>query len=174
MVKIHENYKNFTPNKAIKKSFERMINAIPSQKLKGLNSVVLTNNSAFNRKKKRRKTSSRQKKILLSNCRGWYTPGSYGQPGNIKIIVDKIQNYYPNWLFKFRFLTDMVLSSVLFHEIGHHIHLTQEPEFKCKESVAEKWNSQLSRKYFWKKYWYIIVFIYPFNPIIKWVRKRTK
>ncbi len=149
-----------------------MLQGCASHRVKGLHSVVLSNTSAVNRKKRRGKTWAKEKKISLTHCLGWYIPGVHRQPGNIEIIVDTIQSHYPNWIFKSNFLTDMVLSDVLFHEVGHHIHITQAPEHKCKEDVADKWQSKLSRKYFWKNYWYIIVFFLPLRGFIKWVGKR--
>jgi hypothetical protein len=50
----------------------------------------------------------------------------------------------------------MVLGEVLFHEIGHHIHYTQAPEFREREDVAEDWKKRLSKIYFRKRYWYFV------------------
>jgi hypothetical protein len=68
----------------------------------------------------------------------------------------------------------MVLGEVLFHEIGHHIHYTQAPEFREREDVAEDWKKRLSKIYFRKRYWYflpIAYMLYPFSWLIKKVSR---
>ena len=154
------------------KSFKRMVKGLPSNRLQGLRAIVLTNTEGFNRKKRRKKTWSRQKKLSLTKCAGWYRPGIHGEQAEIEIIVDSIQNNYPTLMLRSRFLTDFIFSSVLFHEIGHHIHDTQEPEFINQEDAADKWQRKLNKKYFWKKYWYFLVLLVPISKVINRLRKR--
>lgn len=76
------------------------------------------------------------------------------------------------------FLRDLFFAPTLFHEIGHHIHKTARPEFREREDVAEDWEGKLSRRYFWRRYWYLMPIIYPVALAVKLVNrlwgKRTK
>jgi hypothetical protein len=40
------------------------------------------------------------------------------------------------------------LGTVLFHEIGHHIHYTLRPEYREREDVADDWGVKLRRNWF--------------------------
>ena len=65
----------------------------------------------------------------------------------------------------------MQFSEVLFHEIGHHIHKTQAPEFKEREDVAESWEKRLCKIYFRKRYWYLTPIAYVLYPLF-WLKKK--
>ena len=109
----------------------------------------------------------------MNRCEGWYVGKWNNQPARIELVIDNILYDFPGLLLKFGFFLDMVISSTLFHEIGHHIHETQAPEHSEREDVADKWKYRLTKKYFWKKYWYMMLLIFPFKDIIKWMIKKT-
>jgi hypothetical protein len=44
---------------------------------------------------------------------------------------------------------------VLFHEIGHHLHLTCTKEFREREEVADDWIHRLAETYLKGRKWYI-------------------
>jgi len=75
-------------------------------------------------------------------------------------------------MLKAPYFADNALGEVLFHEIGHHIHTTQAPEFKECEDVAEKWRKRLTRIYFRKRYWYLLPIAYMLYPL-SWLIKRV-
>ena len=151
-----------------------MLSGIPSNRLSNLNAVILTNTHALNRKKRRKKAYSIRSKIASNECLGLYCFQRRNEPAYIEILIDNILLHWPNWFLRSNFLTDLMFSDVLFHEIGHHIHATQAPEYNEKENVAEKWQKKLSRYYFWKKYWYFMALLYPFRRIIRWLNNRLK
>ena len=172
MIKIEENYKEYIPHPKIKKSIKRMISNVPQKRLLGIHVIILTNTKALNNKKRRQKTKSRKRKVALNKCLGWYIQKWDKNPAYIELLIDNIFENIPKWFYYSDFLVDIVLSSTVYHEIGHHIHYTQAPEFNEREDVAEKWKKKLSKKYFTRKYWYIV---YPIKPIIyvidKWKKK---
>ncbi|MCD4811300.1 hypothetical protein K8R14_01690 [bacterium] len=161
MTHIQENYKNFNPHPKTLKSVERIVASIPSKRLAGLNTIILTNTKALNNKKRRQKTKSRKRKVALNNCLGWYIQKWDRNPAYIELLIDNIYQGYPKWVHFFNFIHDLPIASTLFHEVGHHIHKTQAPEFNDKEDVANKWGRKLYRKYCMNRYWYIIIPLYP-------------
>ena len=172
MVEIQENYKDYTAPKNILKSVRRLVRHTPQKFFVGLNIVHLTNTNALNRKNRRKKTISRKKRVVLSSCAGWYIQKWNNQPARIELLVDKIYSDYPKWVLKIGFISDVAISHTFFHELGHHIHKTQAPEHLEREDVADKWGNRLSRKYFWKRYWHIMVIIFPFKPFFDWLLKK--
>jgi hypothetical protein len=60
-----------------------------------------------------------------------------------------------------RFVAFTVIGRVLFHELGHHIHLTTRPEFKEKEDVADDWSKRLMRNAVRRRHRFMRPFIRP-------------
>ena len=162
MIKIQENYKEYIPHSKISKSVERLVSDLPQKWIAGLGTIILTNTNALNNKRKRQNTKYRTREVSLNKCAGWYMKKWDNQPAYIELLVDNIFLDFPKWLYFSNFFVDYTLGYTIFHEIGHHIHKTQSPEFKEKEDVANKWRDKLTKSYFPKKYWYII---YPVRPI---------
>ena len=172
MVDINENYKGFEPPKVILKVIKRFIRYTPEKYFAGLHSVRLTNTNALNRKLRRQKTKSRGKSVSLYDSSGWYVAKWNNEPAYIELLIDKIFGGYPSWTLKISFIADVALSRTFFHELGHHIHKTQAPEHSEREDVAVKWEKRLSRKYFWKRHWYVLILIFPFRPLFNWLLKK--
>jgi hypothetical protein len=175
MTLIVESYKNYNPPKSVPRAIERLLSKVDQRRIIGLHSIILTNSASLNHKYRRRKTISRKKKVMLKDCNGWYCEQSKREPAHIKLLIDNILSTFPNWATRFNFVLDIVLSKTLYHEIGHHIHRTQVPEYSEAEDVAEKWRSKLQKSYIKRRYWYILAFIYPLFPILNLIEKyRTK
>lgn len=172
MVEIRENYKDFEPPKAALKTIKRLIRYTPEKYFAGLHSIRLTNTKALNRKLRRQKIKSRNKRSSLSDSAGWYFEKWNNRPAYIELLIDKILDGYPAWILKVDFISDITLSRTFFHELGHHIHKTQAPEYSESEDVADKWKRRLSKKYFWKRYWYLLLLILPFKRLLDWLLKR--
>lgn len=172
MVEVQENYKNYTSPKVALKSIKRMIRYTQKEFFTGLDYINLTNTDALNRKYRRKKTKSRKRKVSLNNCEGWYVEKWGDQPAHIDLLIDNIYFDYPNWLLRVGFISDIALSPTFFHELGHHIHKTQKPEHDEREDVANRWGSRLSKQYFWKRYWHIMILILPLKPLFDWLLKR--
>lgn len=170
-VTIKETYKDYSPPVSARKTVSRLLSGIPNTHLFGLKAIVLTNSGSISGERKRKKTRYKKKKVLLSDCRGLYHQKWSNEPAWIELFVDNICNRYPSWLLKIRFFSDSLFSEVLFHELGHHIHKTQVPEHKEREDIAEKWEKTLNQKYFRRRYWYLMLFLFPVWLLLKLFKK---
>ena len=171
-LEILEKYSEYEPKVPIRKAVDRLVQSVPEKYLSGLKKIILTNSGALNRKERREKTRWRKRKLNVSESFGSYHQEWQSEPAHIKIYVDNLLNYWPIWLLHIRFFVDTAVSDVFFHELGHHIHQTQTHEHKEKEDVAEEWSKRLSKRYMWKRYWYILGCLYPFKRLFDWLLKR--
>ncbi len=55
---------------------------------------------------------------------------------------------------------------------GYCYELINELDLLGMENVAEKWKNRISREFFWKRYWHIMILIWPFKPLFDWLLKR--
>jgi hypothetical protein len=127
---------------------ERLLSALDSRHLIGLNGVVLSAHQGLNRKRRRAKTRSRRRKVAIRAAHGLYHREWYGSPASIELFVDAMLAGLPRFLFRWTTLKDLILARVLFHELGHHLHATQAPEHAEPEDVAERWRMRLTREAF--------------------------
>jgi hypothetical protein len=90
-----------------------------------------------------------------------------GEPAWIEIFIDNIlSNIVGGGVFwKIKFVQDIFLSEVLFHEIGHHIHKTMAPDHSEREDNADKWGARLSKHYGFRAYWYLVPILVP----LRWI-----
>ena len=173
MLKIQEKYEDYEPSKRIIKSIHRLIRFTPKRYLLGLQIIILTNKAAFNRRYRKKKTKSRKRKISLMECYGWYDHKWKNNPARIVLLIDNIIDGHPSWVLRFNFTTDMLLGRIFYHELGHHIHATQSPEFVEREDVAEKWKKRLGRRFWWRRYWYIAIPFRAIEPLVGLLEKRV-
>jgi hypothetical protein len=157
---VHETYSNYQPHINVRKVVERLIAAVPANQLRGIKTVVLTNSGNLNHNQRRGKTWSRRRKVRLRECLGLYYHKTTQSEAWIEIFVDNILSCWPRALHYVPLLRDIFFAEPLYHEIGHHIHATQRPEYKEREAVADKWSKQLGRPYFKRTYWYLIPLVW--------------
>lgn len=151
----------------------KMLDPIPPKYLSGLSEIVLTNTAGLPRKLRRSMTKSRKRKVRTAEALGLYFQEWKGQPAWIKIYVNNVlRNWESGFWLKLRFLREMLLGDVLFHEIGHHIHRTVRPEFREREDVADEWKTKLQRHQFAFQHPFQRVVIRTFMPLIKMYIKR--
>lgn len=155
MVQIVENYKDYKPPTFVRRSIERMLRSVPDKYLAGLGAIVLTNTASFSRKDRRKKLKSRGRKVALRQSLGTYSRAWKGEKAWIELHVDNILETAPRISIVFPFIQDMILGDTLWHEIGHHIHKTQVPEFREREDVADTWLKKLRTEHLRKCYWYL-------------------
>ena len=172
MVEIQENYKAYDAPKCVLKSVRRLIQNTPQKYFSGLHLIHLTNTNALNRKLRKQKTKARKRKVALNNCAGWYVEKWNGEPARIEMLIDKIFYDYPSWVLKIGFISDIAISRTFYHELGHHIHKTQSPEYIDKEDAVDKWKKRLSRRFFWKRYWHIMILIWPLKPVFNYLLRK--
>ena len=156
-VTIEEAYKNFVSPVNARKAVDRLLSGVPKKYLSGLKTVVLTNAGGLSHGRRRRKTRSRKRKVAIRDCGGLYHRKCKGAPAWIEIFVDNLCAEWPTWVLRIPLCRDVAFAEVLFHELGHHIHKTQAPEYKEREDVAEKWERQLTHIFLWPRYWYIML-----------------
>ena len=148
-VKLIASFSEYSPRFDVIAVASRMVAAIPRSFLFGLDAIVFTNMGSRSGKRRRSKTKSRKRVVGIERAAGLYHAKWQGQPAWIEIFVDQtMHDSDRQWFFRIPFVRDILFSRVLFHEIGHHIHATSQPEFREKEDVADKWKSKLQRLYF--------------------------
>ncbi|HJX92340.1 MAG TPA: hypothetical protein VJ372_17700, partial [Pyrinomonadaceae bacterium] len=86
---------------------------------------------------------------------GSYQPAWPGNAAFIRQYVDNMLVQYQALTLRVSFIRELLVANTLFHEIGHHIHLTKTREFRHREDVADDWANRLTREYFGRRYWYV-------------------
>lgn len=170
-ITIKEVYSRWLSPIDVSKAVKRLIQGLPSRYLVGLKTIVVTDAAGLNHEGRRAKTWTRGKKIAIHECQGLYHQAFGGEPAWIEMFADNIVKSWPLWLLKVPFIADLALSEALFHEIGHHLHRTQAPEFREREDVADHWQKRLSRIFFRKRYWYLMPVAYLLWPLY-WLKKK--
>jgi len=150
--RVVERYSSYTPPFDVKPLVERMIESVPPKYLVGLKEVILTNTADLPRKFRKGVTKSRGKRFRMAEARGLYHPPRNNGPAWIEIFVDNALTGWRKGHLWWLFPRDLNLQDVLFHEIGHHIHFTVQPEHREREDVADVWKVRLSRNYLGKRH----------------------
>jgi hypothetical protein len=165
--KVITNFSGYTPPFEVAPTIERMLASVPPKYLVALSEVVLTNSSGLPRKLRRSVTKSRKRKVKIAEARGLYHPAWNGNRAWIEIFIDNtLRNWEKGWWLSLRSYREILLGDVLFHEIGHHIHATAQPEFREKEDVADSWKVKLKRQYNRAQHPWQRALLYPFRPLL--------
>ncbi|MEW6369169.1 MAG: hypothetical protein AB1714_31485 [Acidobacteriota bacterium] len=82
------------------------------------------------------------------------------------MFADNLLVGFPTIILKVPFPRDIIIQSVLLHELGHHLHTTQTKEHTEREDVAERWRRRLGAARFRKRYWYLV----PLVATLRWLR----
>lgn len=179
MVEVIEHYRDFKPPCDAKAIVEGLLGSVPSELLTGLRSVVLTNAAALSGQRKRGYSWSRGKKARHSSeVLGLYHQEWKGDLAWIELFVDKILEARPAWMLHFQLLRDFGFGSVLYHELGHHIHATAKPEHREVETVADEWQARFLRGHAKRRHplagtvlrWTAPLLL----PVIERIRKRSE
>jgi hypothetical protein len=168
---IIENYRDFEPPRQVRPLIEDLLNAVPSQYLLGLKTILLTNQKALSRDQRRQKVSGRKGKYNLAEARGAYYQATRSSPAYVLLLVDNILSAWPSWMLRVPYLRHMMLSEVLYHEIGHHIHAVHQPVHDGKENVAEDWKRILKRVFRREHFWYLRPLAYPGGKMLRLILK---
>ena len=157
-IEVRDFYNNYTPPRYVLRLVARLLSSVPAKYTKGLDCIVLTNQSGAPRRDRVGKLKSRKRRQNQKGVFGLYHPFRPGKPPWIELYVDNIVadiSYHP--------LVPMgrtaCFGKVLFHEIGHHVHATVMPEFREKEDVADDWGRKLMRNYIRNRYRYMPVWV---------------
>jgi hypothetical protein len=171
---VVEAYRDYVPPQCVLPMVHELLKSVPPRYLIGLQTIVLTNQSAQPRKRKQQKIWSRNRKIKIISARGYYSGASQSTQASITLHIDNI--------FKGASLRDLripivryyPLASVLYHEIGHHIHAEHIPVHEGKENVAEKWSTYLTGQFLRKHYWYARPILYVMWLLIRFIKPAHK
>jgi len=130
-IKVVEAYEDYEPPFDASSVVRELLNSVPGKYLRGLRCVVLTNETALSRRDRKGKVWSRRRKVDKCRILGRYHNGTHpnDRSAYIELRVDKIVvkvDRAPLW---FPIPRDLVFGYVLFHEVGHHIHNTTQPEY---------------------------------------------
>lgn len=141
-------FSDYEPPFDVASTTQRILDSVPRQYLTGLSAVVLTNASGLSRKRRNNTVKARRRKVRMGAARGLYHPAWNGNRAWIEIFVDNtLRELEKGWWLRVPFVRESMLSDVLFHEIGHHIHFAVRPEYREKEDVADVWKVRLERNY---------------------------
>jgi hypothetical protein len=172
---IVESYRDYIPSPTFRRLLQNLLNAVPPRYFVGLKTIILTNQAGETCDRKRQKVWSRNHKIKLVDAQGYYSPATRTSQASIVLHVDNILNGMRPWELKAPLLCYEPLATVLYHEIGHHIHAEHKPLYKGKEDVADDWSKKLSGRFYRQHYWYLMPLFYPlwfFIKAWKWLSKR--
>jgi hypothetical protein len=160
-VEIIEKYNYWQPPVNVTRAVSAAISAVPTEHLLGLRRIVLTNASGLNRTRRRKKTKHRGKTRNSIEALGFYRQPWYGQPASIELLVDNIVAQCPRAM-KLPAIRDVFFADIIYHELGHHIHITRAKQFRERECVADDWARRLGQIYLRKRAWYLL-------PLLRWL-----
>jgi hypothetical protein len=166
---VIENYSHFEPPRQLRALIEELLNAVPPNYLVGLKSILLTNQSAMTRDQRRQKVSGRKGKYGLAEARGAYYRATNSSPAYVLLLVDNTLVSWPPWVLRVPYFRYAVLSEVLYHEIGHHIHAVHQPVHEGQENVAEDWQRKLNGIFIRRRYWYLRPILYPARKLARFI-----
>ena len=149
-------YNGFTPPFDAAKAIRRLLQHLPEKYTRGLDCVVLTSTSALSRRDRIGKVTSRGRRISQSHVCGRYHPQRSGHPAWIELYLDRILENWTSVPLWIPLIRELCLADTLYHELGHHIHLSIKPEFREKEDVADDYSKRLGAAYIRKRYWYLV------------------
>jgi hypothetical protein len=154
-VAIREFYSGYRPPRSAFSIVQKLIRSVPEKYLRGLDCVVLTNQSGLSRRDRLGKVTSRGRRHPQSGVTGRYHHAQRGEKAWIELFVDKIEEGTSriSWV---PLLREIFFGMVLFHEIGHHIDYTVKPEFREKENVADDWAKKLYGNFFRREHRYLL------------------
>jgi hypothetical protein len=170
-VMVREEYGAYAPPIEWKPYVEDLLRVVPPRYLRGLAFVLLTDSESKSRAERRRTTRARGKKVSLKTALGFYCHASADGPAYIVIHVDQIAAYENARRMPLRrhgiryhlarrmarpMLRRRELAHTLYHEIGHHIHKTQRPEFREPENVAEKYAWEFIRRLMLRRWYFFL------------------
>src|SRR2546427_4091667 len=151
MVYVREDYASYAPPRWAHPTVERLLLSLHPSHVNGLTAIVLTgSNKADARKTGRRMRGNRRRGVV-----GRYHPASMASQAWIEIVVDRVVPDVPQRLTWLPSVRDFAMASVLFHEIGHHLHATVGSAVRGGELSADDWRLRLSAAHFNRRFWYL-------------------
>lgn len=166
-IRIVETYRQYRPPFDATKLVQEMLATVPEKYLVGLECVLLRNTGSLTRQERRGKVWSRKRKVRRAEALGEYHGG---REPFIELRIDSIVEWMGKigWFPMFR---SLLLASVLFHELGHHIHRKVRPQHAEAEDVADTWGRKLSGNFVRKRFWYAVPLLIPAAKIYRFAKR---
>ena len=142
--------------------------SLPLQHVGGLQSVILTDSASIGKGKTQRVAG---RKYDRNACRGFYHQEWRGQPAWIQLVTDNILVSCPTALLRFQLFRDIEVGDTLYHEVGHHLHLTVGSARRGGEETAEYWCKRLTRLHFRRRYWYLRPVVVALKTPVRFLRR---
>lgn len=152
----------------------KYLDYVPGKYKYGLKYVIIADSLQLSRSQSRQKILSNGKKVLIADCKGLYYRRTREEPARIELFVNNIINNVPIWCLRIHLIRDMLFASILYHELGHHVHRTLYPEHSDPESVAERWRKIFFKRFMFRNYWYLLPILLLMALIIKVFKKLKK
>jgi hypothetical protein len=152
MIQVDESYGGAGVPNWMHSPVERLLQPVPEDLLGDLSSVVLTDSISIGRGKTHRVGG---RKYDRSDCRGFYHARTRQEGAWIELVTDNMLAGWPKSVLASQFARDVVVSETLFHEVGHHLHVTVGSRGRSDEGAAKDWQRRLTRGHFRKRYWYL-------------------
>jgi hypothetical protein len=105
---------------------------------------------------------------------GRYHPRGPSHAAWIELMVDEILEELPRALSWIPLARDLVFGTVLFHEIGHHLHVTHRSLGRSPESSAEVWRVRLSLLHLRRRHAYVRPFAWLFAAAARMVAMQRR
>lgn len=172
MVNVVESYRDFVPRCNAHTTVRELLASVPEEHLGGLRTIVLTNAAALTGKRRRSWSWSRSRKARHTDVAGLYHQEWRGEPAWIELFVDKIVEGVPTWALGLALVRSALFGAALYHELGHHIHARQRPEYREREDVADDWQKRLGQVHIRRRHPIARVALSPFISLARLVIRR--
>ena len=104
---------------------------------------------------------------------GLYHGAWQGQEAWIELFVDQVLQGVPAWATRVPVVRSLLFGFVLFHEVGHHIHAVQRPEYREREDVADDWQRRLAQAYLKRRHRLAGLVLRPVARVMRAVSRRS-
>ena len=158
---VVNSFTNYAPPVDFTKRIRVLLRYVPREYLSGIDRVTLTHRGRLSRLERRTKIQGRGGRLhRFADTSAYYQQTSKQNPARISVFVDSICDAWTPFVLRLPIAGYCVLAGILYHEIGHHIHVTMQPELGDLETIAEKWKRKLTNKFIDGHYWYMIPFLF--------------
>lgn len=147
---IQEYYAEFVDTIGFRELVEEALASVPAKFVSGVERVVLRDVPSLTRTERRMryKTDADRTKHGLTRAKGLYYAGNKSEGARIELFPDNILKERPAWVFRVPPFRVYLVTSVLFHEIGHHVQAAIYPSKTQKEGRADEWEAYLFRNFY--------------------------
>lgn len=151
---VQEFYSEMVDTFGLRVLVEDALASVPTKFIAGIERVILRDVPSLTRTERRMRfkmaSDSRSRELLRAKGLYYGTEGTEG--ARIELFPDNILSEYPSWVSRIPPLRTYLLTSVLFHEIGHHVQAAIDPKRSQEEGVADRWEKYLLRNFYRKRY----------------------